>query len=275
MDGGTDADATRKTGVVSGQPGLSLDSLSLTPEDLTETGLPSAEDGQSKTSTDAPLPEGSLTGDELPENELEVSPSPAPEPDIPAEDLWLVMLGGEAEAPEAAKRQPTSLVVSEWNASAEAEGNEAESADIEDNRSEVETRPSELAEPETEDESAESDPGEEGSTAAEAIAESAEAEATKAEMTEPEPEDEPSEEEFREAWPTAEIAAEPEANDAEMTELTTGGETENERVTDTATKPMSPVGIHSQIKMSGNPAEEEEEDNDSLLPPWVTAQLKN
>ncbi|GIK38038.1 MAG: hypothetical protein BroJett011_18710 [Chloroflexota bacterium] len=273
MDGGTDADATRKTVVVSGQPGFSPGPLSLTPEDLTETGLPSAEDGQSKTSTDAPLPEESLTGDELPENELEVSPSPTPEPDIPAEDLWLVMLGGEAEAPVASPRQPTSLVISEWNAFAEAEGNEAEPADIEDNRSEVETRPSELAEPETEDESAESDPGEEGSTAAEAIAESAEVEATKAEMTEPEPEDEPSEEEFREAWPTAEIAAEPEANDAKMTEPETGDETENERVTDPAKKSMPTVGVSSQIKMSDTQAEEE--DSDSLLPSWVTAQLKN
>jgi hypothetical protein len=237
-----------------------------------ETGSPRAEEGQVETLTDAPLPEESLTGDELQENILEVSPSPAPEPDIPTEDLWLVMLGGEAEAPVAAK-QPTSLVVSEWNASAEAEGNETEPADIEDNRSEVETCPSELAESETEDGSAESDPGEEGSTAAEAIAESAEAEATKAEMTEPEPEDEPTEEAFREAWPTAEIAAEPEANDPEMTEPETGNETENERVTDAAKKPMSPIGLHSQIKMSGTQAEEE--DSDSLLPAWVTTQLKN
>lgn len=238
-----------------------------------ETESPGAEEGQVETLTDAPLPEESLTGDELQENILEVSPSPAPEPDIPTEDLWLVMLGGEAEAPAAAKQQPTSLVVSEWNASAEAEGNEAEPADIEDNRSEVETCPPELAEPETDGESVDCDAGEEGSIAAEAIAKSAEDEVTKAEMTEPEPEDEPTEEEFHEAWPTTEIAAEPEANDAEMTELKTGGETENGRVTDPATKPNSPIGIHSQIRMSGDPAEEE--DNDSLLPPWVTAQLKN
>lgn len=272
MDGGTDDDATRKTVVVSGQPGLSPDPLPFTPEDLTETGSSGAEDGQSETSTDAPLPEESLTGDELPENELEASLSPAPEPDIPAEDMWLVMLGGEALT--TSPRQPTSLVISEWNASAEAEGNEEEPAYIEDNRSEVETRQSELAEPETDDESVDCDTGEEGSIAAEAIAESAEHEATKAEMTEPEPEDEPSEEEFREAWPTAEITDEPEADEAEMTEPQTAGETENERVTDAARKSIPTVGIRSQIKMSGNPAEEEE-DSDSLLPPWVTAQLKN
>lgn len=270
MDGGDDA--TRKPVIVSGQPGLSPDSLSLRSADLTETGSPSAEDGQSKTSTDAPLPEESLIGDELPENELEVSPSPTPEPDIPAEDLWLVMLGGEAEAPVASPRQPTSLVISEWNAFAEAERNEAEPGDIEDNRSEVETRPSELAEPETEDESAESDPGEGGSTTAEVIDELTEVD--EVEMTELETEGEPAEEEFGEVWPAAEIGAEVEANDAEMTEPETGDETEDERATDAAKKSRPTVGASSQIKMSGTQVEEEE-DNVSLLPSWVTAQLKN
>ncbi|MCQ3979056.1 MAG: hypothetical protein DPW09_37010 [Anaerolineae bacterium] len=272
MDGGTDDDATRKTSVVSGQPGLSLDSLSLTPEDLTEAGSPSAEEGQAKTSTDAPLPEESLMSDELQENILEVSPSPAPEPDIPAEDLWLVMLGGEAEAPAAAKQQPTSLVVSEWNASTEAEGNEAEPADIEDSRSEVETCPPELAEAETDGESVDRDAGEEGSIAAEVIAELAEDD--EVEMTNLETEDETAEEKFDEAGSTVEIVNETEANDAGMAVPETVGETENEKATDAATKPMLPAGVSSQIKMSGTQAEEEEEDSDSLLPPWVTAQLK-
>lgn len=270
MDWGTDDGATRKPVVVSGQQRLSLDPLSLSLEDLTETGSPGAEDGQAESSTDAPLSEESLTGGELPEDELEVSL----EPDIPAEDLWLVMLGGEAEAPAAAKRQPTSLVVSEWNASAEAEVDEAEPVEIEANRSEVETSQSELAEPETGGESVDRDTGEEGSIVAEVIDESAEDEATKAEMTQPEPEGEPTEEEFGEAWPATEIGDEAEANDPEMTEPETGDETKSERVTDSAKKPMSPIGLYSQIKMSGTPAEEEE-DSDSLLPLWVTSQLKN
>jgi hypothetical protein len=92
-------------------------------------------------------------------------------------------------------------------------------------------------------------------------------------MIEVEPEDEPAEEAFCEAWPTAEIAAEPEANDAEMTEPETAGEIENEKDTDTATKSMPLIGLHRQIKMSGHTAEEE--DSDSLLPSWLTAQLKN
>jgi hypothetical protein len=266
MDGGDDA--TRKPVIVSGQPGLSPDSLSLRSQDLTETRSPGAEEGQAETLTDAPLPEESLTGDELPEDELEV----ALEPDIPVEDLWLVMLGGEAEAPAAAKRQPTSLVISEWNTFAEAEGNEAEPADIEDNRSEIATDPSELAEPETEDESAESDPGEGGSTTAEVIDELTEVD--EVEMTELETEGEPAEEEFGEVWPAAEIGAEVEANDAEMTEPETGNETEDERATDAAKKSRPTVGASSQIKMSGTQVEEEE-DNVSLLPSWVTAQLKN
>jgi hypothetical protein len=234
-----------------------------------ETGSPRAEDGQAETSTDAPLPAESLAGDELQENILEVSPSPAPEPDIPAEDQWLVMLGGEAEAPVASPRQPTSLVVSECYVSTETEGKEGEPAGIEANRSEVETS---QAEPETEGEAADSHKGEEGSTAAEATDEPAEA--GKAEMIVLETEDEPAEEVFGEAWPTGEIGAEVEANDVEMTEPERWDETENERVADPATKPMSPIGLQSQIKMSGVQAEEAE-DNDSLLPSWVTAQLKN